>query len=331
MRRGNSISANAAALAAETVPEYAAVNSSPFSGASLQTSPSGRAPCVETWEDPGGGTFLVRGPDYPKTKKKVLSQGAFYSRLLAVDVYSFDFRLAHIAKHVQLPQPPVLGDQSHLPPKQRLPPLLIINVQLPDYPASLWGKTDGQGASLVYYFALPDGWTPDQEPNQAALGLLQRFVHGEQEADGSPTRDRLKLIARVANVDEWAVEAPLSGTEQALLRRYNDKPLMTRPQQRFFLTRDYLEVDLDVHNYAYLARKAFTGFSNRLSTVVFENAFVIQGNKQEELPEKVMAAARVSYVDFQRIRPFPADTMEHVSSALHEDGSSVDSFSGNEN
>lgn len=43
--------------------------------------------------------------------------------------------------------------------------------------------------------------------------------------------------------------------EQALLRRYNDKPLLTRPQQRFFLTPEYLEIDLDVHNYAYIARK----------------------------------------------------------------------------
>ena len=40
-----------------------------------------------------------------------------------------------------------------------------------------------------------------------------------------------------------------------LLRRYNDKPLLTRPQQKFFLTPAYLEIDLDIHNYAYLARK----------------------------------------------------------------------------
>ena len=43
--------------------------------------------------------------------------------------------------------------------------------------ASLWGSSDGEGASLVYYFGLPEGWTPDQAPNKAALGLLRRFVH----------------------------------------------------------------------------------------------------------------------------------------------------------
>ena len=40
----------------------------------------------------------------------------------------------------------------------------------------------------------------------------------------------------------------------------------------------YLEVDLDVHAYAYIARRAFAGFTPRLSTVVFENGFVVQAS-----------------------------------------------------
>jgi hypothetical protein len=34
---------------------------------------------------------------------------------------------------------------------------------------------------------------------------------------------------------------------------------------------------MDVHNYAFIARKAFHGFIHRLAPVVFENAFVVQG------------------------------------------------------
>ena len=51
----------------------------------------------------------------------------------------------------------------------------------------------------------------DCHARQAALGLAQRFVHGGKEADGSPTRDRLKLMPRVVNKEEWARTAPLSG------------------------------------------------------------------------------------------------------------------------
>jgi hypothetical protein len=58
---------------------------------------------------------------------------------------------------------------------------------------------------------------------------------------------------------------------------YNDKPLLTRPQHRFYTGPNYLEIDMDVHNYAFIARKAFYGFIHRLAPVVFENAFVVQG------------------------------------------------------
>ena len=39
------------------------------------------------------------------------------------------------------------------------------------------------------------------------------------------------------------------------------------------------QVDLDVHTYSYIARRGFTSFHHKLDSVVFENAFVIQGNR----------------------------------------------------
>ena len=50
-----------------------------------------------------------------------------------------------------------------------------------------------------------------QVPNAAALALIQRFMHNQREFDGTPTRDRLKLIPRIVNVAEWAEKGPLSG------------------------------------------------------------------------------------------------------------------------
>lgn len=55
-------------------------------------------------------------------------------RPVGVDFYSFDFKLNHIAKHIQLPAAPTLGPGvAALPPGERLPPLLIVNIQLPTY------------------------------------------------------------------------------------------------------------------------------------------------------------------------------------------------------
>lgn len=63
------------------------------------------------------------------------------------------------------------------------------------------------------------------------------------------------------------------------LQNYNDKPVLTRPQHTFHTGEDYFEIDLNIHGYAYVARKAFGAFIPRLPTAVFENAFVIQGNR----------------------------------------------------
>lgn len=50
--------------------------------------------------------------------------------------------------------------------------------------ASFFGTQDGPGQSLVYYFALPEGWEPAHVNNAAAVALLQRLAHNGREDDG---------------------------------------------------------------------------------------------------------------------------------------------------
>lgn len=181
-------------------------------------------------------------------------------------------------------------------------PLLIFNIQAPLYNPSMFGVHDGDGGSLIYYFTFPEGWHPDQLENKAALSLLEKFFRDEVCEDGVPARDRLKLIPRISNVEEWYRVGPLSSTEHRLLVNYNDKPVLTRPQQRFYRGPNYLEVDLDVHAWNYIARKAFFGYIPKLASVVFENALVLQGNRAQELPEQILGAVRVYRFDFNSMR-----------------------------
>lgn len=48
-------------------------------------------------------------------------------------------------------------------------------------------------------------------------------------------------------------------------------------------------MDLDIHTYTYIARTALLSFMTRLASVIWEVAFVIQGNTSDELPEQVRA------------------------------------------
>lgn len=118
---------------------------------------------VECWQVADATTFQVRGKDYGTTRKRINSRGAVYRccscrawlpgsssamlldvsafvcRLVGVDAYSFQQKIYHIAQHIQLPEPPKLGpDLSQLPADKQLPPLLVMNIQLPTHkvPAS---------------------------------------------------------------------------------------------------------------------------------------------------------------------------------------------------
>lgn len=54
--------------------------------------------------------------------------------------------------------------------------------------------------------------------------------------------------------------------------------LLTMPciQHAFYPGDNYLEIDFDVHQYTYLARRAITTYMSRLKPVVFETAFIVQ-------------------------------------------------------
>lgn len=152
----------------------------PPAGASFSKRPTTDMRPACAWEAVDSSTFLIRSADYMKTRIKEPSKESIY-RIIGVDMYSFDRKMNHIARYIDLPRVPELGPGAE---STKIPPLLIINIQLPRYSPTLFGNTDGPSYSLVYYFALPDGWEPSMVENKAALGMLERFCVGGTEADG---------------------------------------------------------------------------------------------------------------------------------------------------
>lgn len=258
-----------------------------------------------------------------KTRQKTGCEGAFYD-VIGADMFSFEQKRNHIAKGVVLPYDPYKRSDAEKKALREwgIPPLLVINMQMPMYQATLFGNTDGVGHSLVYYCVLKEGFNPDTFVHKGAVGLLQRLIQNGREHNSEPTRARLKIIPRVVNVEEFAETGPLSKAEKKLLTTYNEKPFLTRPQHKFYSGPNYFEIDFDLHSYAFLARKALGSMLPRIHHVIFENAFVIQGNRPEELPEYMLACLRVHRIDFTKMRDFSAlkKDMDAAAKPMAADG-----------
>ncbi|CAH0482267.1 unnamed protein product [Peronospora belbahrii] len=231
--------------------------------------------------------FKVRqGPNYRKTKLKAASASALLE-LVAVDVYQSDVKADNVGSIVNLSvlKPPT-GDLD----------LFIVNCQVPSYQPSnpLWGdhQGDGVGFNFVTYFAIPpairkmlDG--PDEPPLQA-VRLLKNFMQPQ-----SWVSERFKAIGIVVNPQDQQ----LGRAERRLLETYNGQPILTRPQHQFYHGDGYFEIDVNAHDFNYIARKGLVGVSTHACNMVLDFGFVLEGQEDDELPEQILGCVRLCKVD----------------------------------
>ncbi|KAF7810135.1 uncharacterized protein G2W53_036878 [Senna tora] len=258
---------------------------------------------LESWSDIDPYPFKVQGMNYLKDKKKDFASNysAYYP--FGVDVYLSPRKLDHIARFVKLPIVTSSGN---------LPSMLVVNVQIPLYPATLFqGETNGEGMSIVLYFKLSESYSKElplhfQEQIRKLMDGEVEKVKGFPVDTIAPFQERLKILGRVVNVEDLH----LSAAERKLMHAYNEKPLLSRPQHEFYSGENYFEIDVDMHSFSYISRKGFEAFLDRLKICVlyvgltiqasssFYGAQKFQGNKAEELPEQILCCIRINGIDY---------------------------------
>ncbi|RLN83134.1 hypothetical protein BBJ28_00006251 [Nothophytophthora sp. Chile5] len=149
----------------------------------------------------------------------------------------------------------------------------------------LWGEKqgDGLGFSFVTYFAIPP----------AIRAMLDASVEPPLQSVRS---ERFKAIGIVVNPQEQR----LGRAERHLLETYNGQPILTRPQHRFYKGDDYFEVDVDAHEFNYVARKGLVGVSEHACNMVLDFGFVLEGQEDHELPEQILGSVRLCQIDVRQ-------------------------------
>ncbi|CAM9296448.1 unnamed protein product, partial [Sphacelaria rigidula] len=209
-----------------------------------------------TWNNGDSSVFRLRGKGYMQDKMKVTPGETLYE-VVGMDVFATEARIGNIASEVvmdsltkDLPQIPVPG----------VPPMLVLNVQLPSAsPALMSAAEDGPGYQCVYYYRIKDSTVRALGNLDTATEGLRLWVEYCQRV-GTDEVFQGRFKARCADISTGARCVCVIANYENLgipsfVTKYNGKPVLINRSGNWIRGDNYFENDINVHRFSFIAKK----------------------------------------------------------------------------
>ncbi|OIW08680.1 hypothetical protein TanjilG_03356 [Lupinus angustifolius] len=234
--------------------------------------------CSNGWASPPEAAFMVRGPEYIKTKAKIPADD-YLLNPIGFDWIKSSVKIGEILNHPDSRVRMVIDNEFQGVDK---PFVWAFNLQLPSK----------DNYSAIAYFT-----TKDPIPEGS---LMDKFLKGDDAFRNS----RLKMIANIVN-GPWIVRKAVG--EQAICI------IGHALSCKFCVAENFVEVDIDIGSSMVATAIVHLAFGY-VSTLTVDLAFLIEGQAESELPEKLLCGIRFSNLDPASARPIePSPTMSASS------------------
>lgn len=80
----------------------------------------------------------------------------------------------------------------------------------------------------------------------------------------------------------------------SLINSYNAKPVLIRTTGSVYRGDNYIEKDIHVYKFAYMAKQCIHYLSSRCGQMNMQIGFVIEGREDNELPEALLGCVQVN-------------------------------------
>ncbi|CAM9642515.1 unnamed protein product [Laminaria digitata] len=247
-----------------------------------------------SWSNGDRSVFRVRSKGYMVDKMKVTPAESLYD-MVGMDIFATEARVGNMASEIvldsiakDLPKVDVPG----------VPPLLVINVQLPSAPPALMSSAeDGPGYQCVLYFRLKASTALAMKSLDTASEGVRLWVsycqHVGKEDD---FHGRFKCIAVIANSESLGLPG--------FVTKYNGKPVLINRSGNWVKGESYIENTINVHRFSFIAKKSLHALKGMFKDMVLHLGFTIEGRASDELPESLLACSTLNYPTVERAVEF---------------------------